>query len=139
MAAYGNSAAEIFFNVVGTINDDGKHIFMLFFFSFLIFPCLGTVFVLKALETLLTLYPREAPVLIEKVLNKILNLTLSDSESDVAITHYLSIFARIALQNMEFFVSLLFNPCRRNYFDTQSYSFLRASIINLAPIYYRRF
>jgi len=88
MSAYAASVADIFLKVLGNVNDD------------------GTMFVLRALETLLLLFPLEAPPLLENVLYKITSLVLSDQETDVAVTHYLSIFARIALQNPSFFLSL---------------------------------
>ena len=57
------------------------------------------MFVLRAVDTLLLLFPHEAPPLLQKMLEKILSLTLSDQETDVAVVQYLSVFARIALQN----------------------------------------
>jgi hypothetical protein len=87
MNLHAASVADIFLKLIGNTSDE------------------GTMFVLRVLETLITLFPTESPPLLENVLLKILHLILADTETDVAVTHYLSIFARIALQNVSFFLA----------------------------------
>eukprot|EP00026_Physarum_polycephalum_P001064 Phypoly_transcript_01065.p1 GENE.Phypoly_transcript_01065~~Phypoly_transcript_01065.p1 ORF type:complete len:971 (+),score=137.37 Phypoly_transcript_01065:1-2913(+) len=87
MHLHAASVADTFLKLIGNVSDE------------------GTMFVLRALETLITLFPNESPPLLENVLRKILTLIFSNNETDVAITQYLSIFARIALQNVAFFLA----------------------------------
>lgn len=101
MKQYAANVADVFMKVIGNVNDEGIKTVLLRRSH----VTLGTTFALRPLETLLTLFPQEAPPVLDTVLQKLLSLILSDQETDVAVTEYLTIFARIALQNLNFFVS----------------------------------
>lgn len=66
------------------------------------------VWTLKPMETLLILFPQQAPNALAPVLQKIFVLIItSGEEADLIIPHYINIFARILFQNPHFFESFI--------------------------------
>jgi hypothetical protein len=69
----------------------------------------GTIILLNVLSTIFCLFPVEAPQLFLPVLLKMRDMVLNKSEADHVIAGFIGIFARVAIQSVDFFFTL-FQP-----------------------------
>jgi len=84
MAEHATSVAQLFGKVIGNVKDE------------------GTMLVLRPMQTLLQLFPKEGPALLEPVLATIMGSLLSRLETDIINVAYISLFARIATSHPTF-------------------------------------
>jgi hypothetical protein len=67
----------------------------------------AAVWIAKPIEIFIQLFPKEAPAYLEPVLQQLLSESFKLSESSPwVVVHYISLFARILLQNPEFFFQI---------------------------------
>eukprot|EP01027_Heterolobosea_sp_BB2_P015291 GEZU01021894.1.p1 GENE.GEZU01021894.1~~GEZU01021894.1.p1 ORF type:complete len:298 (-),score=92.76 GEZU01021894.1:49-942(-) len=65
-----------------------------------------TLYCIDVMDTLLLLFPKEAPLVLDQPLQKALSEIFNGKETDLIISNYISLFARLALQNQGFFMQL---------------------------------
>jgi hypothetical protein len=91
MQHYGAELVILFSNTLGNIKDR------------------GTIILLNVLSTIFCLFPVEAPQLFLPVLLKMKDMILNKSEADHVVAGFIGIFARVAIQSVDFFFQL-FQP-----------------------------
>jgi len=83
---YGNALITVFSNTIGNVKDQ------------------AAAWLCKPIEIFIQLFPQESPQYLEPVLQKILAEIFNLSESTPwVVVHYINLFARILLQNPDFF------------------------------------
>src|SRR3990167_523691 len=65
----------------------------------------GTVIVIKTIHTLLEIYPKQSPIMLEGILVKIFNLMFSPSEPEPCVHQYIILSSQLIIGNLEYFLS----------------------------------
>lgn len=88
MQLYATSLSDLFLNIIGNVKEK------------------ATLYCVGVLETLLLEFPQEGPRVLDLTLQKILSemfTLVARKESDIVVSHYLTLLARVLLCNKEYF------------------------------------